>query len=261
MIELRANPGPTGRLLREMLAGKGLLTGPARGVVNYGHGGPTNLAQLNARAGTFNKLRELEILLAGHVQTVPFSTARFELVPCLGRRLHHTRGTDIVMYGPRGIEMLARSSGGRSDFFTKLIPKRREFRVWAYRRTCIGVYEKMLTYPRKLGRKGRSKEVWNWRNGYAYEFRRPSEMPDALKRVGIAAVDALGLDFGAVDIILGNDERYYVLEVNTAPGVEGPRQALASLVNHIAKWAAGGFKKRNGEESGESRTVGARTRR
>lgn len=258
MIELRANPGPTGRLLREMLAGKGLLTGPARGVVNYGHGGPTDLAQLNARAGTFNKLRELEMLREKDVRTVPFTQLASELtLPVMARRMHHTRGTDIRVFH-HGWDL---PNLGRDGYYTQIVPKRREFRVWAYRRTCIGVYEKMLTYPRKLGRKGRSKEVWNWRNGYAYEFRRAGEMPDALKRVGIAAVDALGLDFGAVDIILGNDERYYVLEVNTAPGVEGPRQALTSLVNHIAKWAAGGFKKRNGEESGESRTVGARTRR
>jgi D-alanine-D-alanine ligase-like ATP-grasp enzyme len=36
------------------------------------------------------------------------------------------------------------------------------------------------------------------------------------------AVNALGLDFGAVDIIYnGHEDKYYVLEVNTAPGMEG----------------------------------------
>lgn len=257
MIELRANPGPTGRLLREMLAAKGLLSGPARGVVNYGHGGPTNLAQLNARAGTFNKLQELQLLGEKGVRTVPL-TARLShyesTLLLMGRSIHHTRGTDIRVYEPHTLI-------GRHDFYTQIIPKRREFRVWAYRRTCIGVYEKVLTYPKKLGRKGRSREVWNWRNGYAYEFRRASEMPEALKAIGRSAVDALGLDFGAADVIEGSNGQYYVLEVNTAPGVEGPRQALASLVQHIEKWARGGFKKRNGDESVKSSEVGSRTRR
>jgi len=40
--------------------------------------------------------------------------------------------------------------------------------------------------------------------------------------VALAAVSALGLDFGAVDIIYNEHEnQYYVLEVNTAPGLEG----------------------------------------
>jgi D-alanine-D-alanine ligase-like ATP-grasp enzyme len=37
----------------------------------------------------------------------------------------------------------------------------------------------------------------------------------------ISAVNTLGLDFGAVDLIVAKDGRVYVLEVNTAPGIEG----------------------------------------
>jgi hypothetical protein len=122
------------------------------------------------------------------------------------------------------------------------------------------VYEKVLTYPKKLGRKGRSREVWNWRNGYSYLFRRASEMPAELKLLGTRSVDALGLDFGAVDIIEGQDGQFYVLECNSAPGTEGPRQGLTSLVNHIEKWARNGFKKRNGEED-ESRPADSGNRR
>jgi hypothetical protein len=254
VLELRANPGPTGRLLREMLGAKGLLTGPARGVVNYGHGGPSNLPMLNKRAGTINKLQELQLLGEKGVRTVPFGGFRdFNSGLVMGRNVHHTRGTDIVV-------LRAGEGGPRRDFYTQLIPKRREFRVWAYRRTCIGVYEKVLTYPKKLGRKGRSREVWNWRNGYSYLFRRASEMPAELKLLGTRSVDALGLDFGAVDIIEGQDGQFYVLECNSAPGTEGPRQGLTSLVNHIEKWARNGFKKRNGEED-ESRPADSGNRR
>jgi len=40
--------------------------------------------------------------------------------------------------------------------------------------------------------------------------------------ISIAAVDALCLDFGAVDIIYNeHEDKYYVLEVNSAPGLEG----------------------------------------
>jgi D-alanine-D-alanine ligase-like ATP-grasp enzyme len=40
--------------------------------------------------------------------------------------------------------------------------------------------------------------------------------------LAIRAVDALGLDFGAVDIIYNEHlDAFYLLEVNTAPGLEG----------------------------------------
>lgn len=242
MIQLRANPGSTGRLLKEMLTAKGLLTGEVKGAVNYGYGGPTTLPCLNRKAGTFNKLQELEMLQAKGVATVPFSRSPMDLAaPVLGRMLHHTRGMDIRLYKVRTVMP-------EHEYFTQLVPKQREFRVWAFRRKMIGVYEKILTYPNKLGRRGRLKEVWNWGNGYAYSFVHPEQVPANLKSISTAAVDALGLDFGAVDVILGADGKYYVLENNCAPGVEGPRQCLQSLVNHIDKWARSGFKKRNGEK-------------
>jgi glutathione synthase/RimK-type ligase-like ATP-grasp enzyme len=43
-----------------------------------------------------------------------------------------------------------------------------------------------------------------------------------LQEAAIRTVEILGLDFGAVDIIWNKkQDRYYVLEVNTAPGLEG----------------------------------------
>jgi len=250
VIELRAISGKTGRLLREMCRQRNILAPcmnrqeyiqAARGIVNYGYGGPSNLPTLNARAGTFNKFQELQKLRDAGIQTVPFGGFRdFNRGIVLGRSFHHTRGRDIVV-------LRAGEGSRRCDFYTQLIPKLREFRVWAYRRTCIGVYEKLLTYPRKNGRRGRSREIWNWRNGYAFIYRRKAEAPPPLYDLGPRAVDALGLDFGAADIIQGNDGNFYVLEINTAPGTEGPRQALTSLVNHIEKWARNGFKRRNGD--------------
>lgn len=244
MLQLRTNPGPTGRLLRQMLAERGLLSGAVQGVVNYGYGGPSDLPTLNRKAGTFNKLQELEMLREKGVATVPFSRSPMDLAaPLMGRSLHHTRGNDIVVYQVRP-DLTSR----RHDFYTQLIPKVREYRIWAYRRAVIGCYEKVLEYPNRLGRRGRSREVWNYRNGYAYTFRRPDETPDALKELARRAVDAVGLDFGAVDLLVDRQGSGFVLEINSAPGVEGPRQGFSSLVNHIEKWARGGFKRRNGEE-------------
>lgn len=248
MLQLRANPGPTGRLLYTMLSERGLLSGQARGVVNYGYGGPTSLPCLNRRAGTFNKLQELEILRAAGVATVPFSRSPADLAtPILGRSLHHTRGNDIILYRVRPDR-----TSRRHDFYTQLIEKSREFRIWSFRRKVIGCYEKVLTYPTRCGRRGRLREVWNWRNGYAYEFRHPNQIPEALKTIARGAVDACGLDFGAVDLVTDQRGTGFVLEVNSAPGVQEVRQGFSSLVNHIERWAKTGMKRRNGEARDET---------
>lgn len=244
-IQLRAIKGPTGRLLNQMLQEKGLLGRPVHGVVNYGYGGGADgLPTLNARAGTKNKYEELVAIKQAGLPAIPFSRLPSELrAPVFGRKLHHTRGNDILVYQVRPLLRGDR----RSDYYTQLIPKRTEYRVWAFRGKALATYEKILAYPGRNGRNGRNREVWNWRNGYAYQFIRPEDIEDDVKTLGAAAVDAVGLDFGAVDIILGTDNRLYVLEVNTAPGVEGRRQGLSSLVNCIQRWVERGFPERRGE--------------
>ena len=46
--------------------------------------------------------------------------------------------------------------------------------------------------------------------------------PTGLRDISRDAVTALGLEFGAVDIIYNDkSKKLFVLEVNTAPGIEG----------------------------------------
>lgn len=46
------------------------------------------------------------------------------------------------------------------------------------------------------------------------------KIPDSAKELAIGVVGAVGLDFGAVDIVLHNNVPK-VLEINSAPGMEG----------------------------------------
>lgn len=242
MLQLHAAKGPTGRLLGQMLKDKGLMKGRVQAVVNYGYGEDSGLPTLNAKAGRQNKYEELVKLDDAGVRTIPFSRSAADLhAPIFGRKLHHTQGKDIFVYQVRPL-----LRGDRlSDYYTQQVNKDAEFRVWVFRKKSLATYVKELAYPAKNGRRGRSKEVWNWSNGYGYNFVKPEDSPDNLKALAIDAVAALDLDFGAVDIVLGTDRRYYVLEVNTAPGTQGnARQGVTSLVNCIERWTQNGFKER-----------------
>lgn len=61
---------------------------------------------------------------------------------------------------------------------------------------------------------------------------------DLVEAQAIAAIEALGLDFGAVDIIQKKREtdQVFVLEVNTAPGLAEGGSSLSSYADAIRAW-------------------------
>lgn len=64
-------------------------------------------------------------------------------------------------------------------------------------------------------------QVRNHANGFIYANQNV-ELPDVAKQMATEAIRTLGLDFGAVDLIYNaRQNKFYVLEVNTAPGLSG----------------------------------------
>jgi hypothetical protein len=58
----------------------------------------------------------------------------------------------------------------------------------------------------------------NFNNGYV--FRKPTtKLPKVARNSAKAAITALNLDFGAVDLIVSDEGRPIILEVNTGPGL------------------------------------------
>lgn len=63
--------------------------------------------------------------------------------------------------------------------------------------------------------------VRNHDNGFIFQ-QGNENIPEGLEALGVAAVRACGLDFGAVDVIWREqNQKLYVLEVNSAPGLTG----------------------------------------
>jgi glutathione synthase/RimK-type ligase-like ATP-grasp enzyme len=180
-------------------------------------------------ANAVDKASALKILMDGGVPVPPFETSR-ETV----NRLFDKEGRRVFC------RTLTRASEGRGIviansldqvvpalLYTRYIPKVYEFRVHASSIGPFYIQRKKKLSQEELAARGISPEselIRNSANGYVFSSNLEGIEENIKERVGelgALAVRALQLDFGAVDIITTNKEIMYVLEVNTAPGVEG----------------------------------------
>jgi glutathione synthase/RimK-type ligase-like ATP-grasp enzyme len=109
--------------------------------------------------------------------------------------------------------------------YTEYIPKVREYRAIVVGDNVVDLKQKKKRRPvseeNPDGWEGEHDEhVWNLDGGYIFA-RDGINRPDGIDQLSVSAVSALGLDFGAVDIIEDASGVLYVLEVNTAFGLEG----------------------------------------
>lgn len=131
---------------------------------------------------------------------------------------------DSVVYGRkylesskgRGIVILTQDSvWERCPLYTKSIHKPQEYRVHVVRGEVID-----FTKKRRRNEAQVNDYIRNSSNGWVF-CRDGVALPGAVKDAAIRSVAALGLDFGAVDVAYKQQEnRAYVFEVNTAPGIE-----------------------------------------
>lgn len=123
-----------------------------------------------------------------------------------------------------GIKLVGQSFGGtlsEAPLYTRgITKKRREYRIHVVGTQCFVQQKRRRNTPE--GAPKAPGQVRNLDNGWIFavnnvETPRPLTMLNACK-----AVEALGLTFGAVDIIeLIEQPESFVLEVNSAPGVQG----------------------------------------
>ena len=103
----------------------------------------------------------------------------------------------------------------RLPLYTKYFPKHEEYRVHVVKGQVIDYTQK------KRRREGVPALVRNTANGYVFT-REGVVLPQGMGDAAVKAVAKLGLDFGAVDVVYNkNDNRFVILEINTAPGIEG----------------------------------------
>lgn len=176
-----------------------------------------------------NKLKAFVVFRSFNVPHVPFTTRQDVALKWLaeGQKVigrHKLTGT-----GGEGIEFITPDSLV-CPLYTQLIPKKREFRVHVFR-------GKMIDASQKKKKRGVEADPYIKSHDRGWVFCNENvEVPKKVEEAAIQAVKALGLDFGGVDVLYCRQtDSPFVLEVNTAPGLEGGRiesyvKAFQSLV-------------------------------
>jgi len=122
--------------------------------------------------------------------------------------------------GGRGIQVVSNPDEiPYADFYTVFIDKQWEGRAHVFQGKILDIVEK-----RPLTVDAINSVAWNKKQGFKFfhELSITSEQVKTAKELSARAVNIFQLDFGVVDIILDHGQ-FYILEVNTAPGVSIPR--------------------------------------
>lgn len=108
-----------------------------------------------------------------------------------------------------------------APLYVQYVAKKHEYRVHVGR---IGSGTHIISVQQKKRRLDHAEPNWkirNHANGFIYA-REGVDPPVGVLDVACNCLHSLGLDFGAVDVIYNESkEKAYVLEINTAPGLEG----------------------------------------
>jgi len=185
-----------------------------------------NISVAVSKVATYQRLTENSILC-------PQLMTAEEAVACgkqfLGRKDGLSGGRGITIYGA------GTTPTRQHDFYTPVIQCRREFRLHVWNGAIICIQKKRIANAVSI--------IHNHSNGVIFQtipmnqFNIGRTNTEIIRSQAINAVGALGLDFGAVDVLQEQDtNELYVLEVNTAPGISSEpvynayKQAISRLI-------------------------------
>lgn len=167
----------------------------------------------NAIRNASNKLKARKILKENNID-IPKTWTNIDNCefPLIARPKYHYGAKNF--YYCENLYELKRAVAKGAEYFSEFYPKTREFRIHACHGKILICCEKFV--------EDKSRKAWNLRKGGGeWKALRWSNIPSNIAKLSIDAVQALGLDYGAVDILAEPNKDGYkdavVCEVNTAP--------------------------------------------
>lgn len=137
-------------------------------------------------------------------------------------RLNSSGGQHIIVANPEVV-----NATPLVPLYTKYIKSRAEFRVHVFD-------GRVISWSRKIRNPATTPTNWDIRshdNGFIFARNTEVRPSDEVLAAAVACVGQLGLVFGGVDVLMKRDGSAFILEVNTAPGIEGQTaQAYAEAV-------------------------------
>lgn len=172
----------------------------------------------NAVAKASNKIDTFIELTKKGIVTVPWTTSSPHAQGWLQSDDVVVARTYVNGSQGRGIRII---TGDDTTFpnaalYTKYVPKCHEYRVHV-------MFGEVIDFSKKKRKEGVevSEFIRNHSNGWVF-CKDGAVLPDKVAKLSIEAVNALGLDFGALDVLYKErDDKAYILEINSAPGIEG----------------------------------------
>lgn len=154
--------------------------------------------------------------------------------PLIVRPTHHFAGRNFFVVENRN--GLRQHEG---CYASEVVDKSRELRLHVFNGAVIGIQEKPISEDIRANLAV---------NGDPWRVIGPSDCPKIAFDYSIKSVEAVGLTFGAVDIIRSKDGKWFVLEINTAPQISSQyvlRKYAQSIIALVSgkKMEAGDGKK------------------
>lgn len=191
-------------------------------VINWGN--PTGFTSANGQIPCFNhpvavqlainKLSSFTTMQAKDVRVPEFTTKLEKADDIWFAR------TALAGSGGVGITVIRKGEAvPNAPLYTRYIKKEDERRV----HVAFGkvIFSQIKLRQKESEQTADQKLIRNHDNGWVFCPRPVEDLPADCAEQAVKAIAALGLDFGAVDIVVGKkDALAYVLEVNTAPGIE-----------------------------------------
>lgn len=183
---------------------------------------PEYISLASNKLSFFQKMKEWNEENEDKVRILPFYLSKEEVVASKEYEEGKAFFARTVLEGHSGKGIVEFDKDSKeipeAKLYTRYIPKDQEYRVHV-------MGEEAFYVQRKARKLDVPDEQVNWRvrnhaNGFIFQ-KDDFVIPEGVKEEAIKAVEAVGLDFGAVDILTTKKGKVYVLEVNTAPGLEG----------------------------------------
>jgi glutathione synthase/RimK-type ligase-like ATP-grasp enzyme len=143
--------------------------------------------------------------------------------PLYSRKKFHTMGKDIIIINNR--EELQRAFVDER-YMVESIDCKKEYRIHVFKGEIISASKKYFREQlwNELGKPIKKDQIRNNEYGWGYyDIQNMDNVPKDICEQAMKAVEALGLLWGAVDLIRDVRKVNYVLEVNSAPGLREGR--------------------------------------